>query len=238
MSLFSFAFCLLAGSLPQDLPPASPARVESFVLFERGRVWRAERQELGHARMSTWTSRGAESHELLFVLDPIGTRVQRVLRKRLGETTYSWREWRESAAEGSEAGRTLVLERGARDVHLREWAGRAMRSEVAPKGRTTLELVDEARNARGFRARTQLHIDPLEVRSALSLVLETPLAWGLPGAPRVASILPLDGGMRPSHWVFAGAELMGFVEGGIQASRRPQPADQRVAIGPALPTGM
>jgi len=238
MSLFSFAFCLVAGLVPENLPPVQPTRVESFVLFERGRVWRAEREELGHARMSFWTQGPETNLEFLFDFEPIGTHVQRVLRRRPGEVTFTSREWRRGAVEGSESGRTLVLERGARDVHLREWAGRAMRSEVAPKGRTTLELVDEARRSRGFDARIELRFDPLEVRSAPALVVQAPLAWGFPGAPRMTSVVPLDAGLRPSHWVFAGAELTAFIEGGVQGSRQPQVTDERVAVGPLGPSGM
>lgn len=224
MSLFALLLWLvvaLPGAAPQavSLVPEPRPEVESFVLFERGKVWRAERQELGRAHFSRWAWGDEVGAELLFELDPIDTRLQRVVRRRAEAVTYSWREWRGGPKEGSESGRTLVVERGPRGAHLREWAGRAMRGEPASGGTTTVELVEAARSGRGLCVGVEELFDAGEVSSTSALVLELPLVPGLPAAPRLVSIVPLDGGMRPSHWLFAGAELVAFVEGDVAAAR-------------------
>jgi hypothetical protein len=233
--LFGFLASLFGGEVP-ELAPAP--RLESFVLFERGRVWQAERRELGSAVLGSWSAGGEVTLEFLLELEPIKTRVQRVLRRRPGESTYSWREWRSSGGPGAQAGRTLVLERSARGSQLREWAGRAMRAEVAPGGIGTLELVEDARRRSGFGARIVQYFDPLEVSSAPALVLDVPLAWGLAGCPRMMSLVPLDSGKRPSHWVFSSRELIAFAEGELVGSRCVQPPVATVAVDASAPVGL
>lgn len=203
------------------------ARSESFVLFERGRVWSAERVRLGTAR-ATSTTLGLEAEvELSLELEPIATRVQRVLRRRGAETTLIWREWRTGKGDGgASSGRTLVVEVGPRGSFLREWAGGAMRAEASEVGTTTLELVASARRTDGFAAAIVRRFDPLEAVSRPALVLQTPLAWGLPGSPRVLNVIDLVEGSRPSSWYLAGSELVAFAEGGWIGSRCPDPADE------------
>ena len=216
---------LLATGVARGLdrePAERPARSrsESFVLFERGRVWGAERAQLGSAR-STATFRGSECElELTLALDPIATQVQRVLRRRGPETTLIWREWRSGDADGgASSGRTLVLERGPRGSHLREWAGRAMRAERTAHGTSTLELVEHAREVRGFGLSVVRRFDPLEAELRPALVLATPIFWGFPGGPRCLDVIDLGSGMRPSRWILVGSELIAFAEGGLVGSR-------------------
>ena len=176
---------------------------QTYILVPRGQAWQSNRKESGRAFL--FASGSPRLLEFDLELTGSGTHVQRTHRQgATGQGTLVYREWRRTQV-GSQAGRSL----------LREWAGGAVRHQgvtTPANGLTWLAWIEREREHRAdLPIASSLRIfSDQECKWIPALVVRT--ALGPPGGLRIVDLLPMDGS-RNSRLVFAGTQLLGFLEG-------------------------
>ena len=223
-----------------ELGRGGDLRLEAFHLVPRGRRWAAERAVVGSASLLRGQAEGRPQLELDLTWGEDRTRVRRVLRALDGPGLWSYvfREWR-AGDEGRVEGRGLVLDREADGaLRLREWAGRDQRSDLlleqgsSAAALTPLGWLEERRGRSGPIVRMTPIFDPIEATLTETLTIELPLAPGLLRGLRVVDLVRLEpdpntGGARarlamaPTRYLLLGDDLLGWLEGDLEAVRDP-----------------